>query len=107
MKTKSFVIHKPNGFFLQFPNGNTLSTVFGAGTYSDNYDWESPDGDISKTYRATISEGSDTVEVAPGCSELVKKLLDASFPEETNGSVFGHMTFDKWLKMVNILNENK
>lgn len=106
-KIKAFTVHKPNGVLLVFPNGNSLSTVWGSGTYSDNCNWESPDGDITKTYSTRIEAGSDTCEVMPNCSELVKKLLDATFPEETNGSIFGYMTFEKWLKMVNILNENK
>lgn len=103
-KDKSFITHKSNGFCLNFPNGNWLSTVWGVGTYSENYDCEGGYGEWEKLYNSKM--GSNTCEVMPKCSELVKKLLDATFPEETNGGVFGHMTFEKWLKMVNILNEN-
>jgi len=104
---KAFASHRPNGIHLRFPNGNSLSTIWGLGTYSDNYDLESPDGDTLNVYSSVIKEGSDTCETMPSCGDMVKKLLDATFPDETNGGVFGHMTFEKWLKMVNILNENK
>lgn len=98
-KTKAFTQHRDNGFYLSFPNGNGLSTVWGRATYSDNYNVEVGMSEV-------IPKGSNTVEVMPHCSGAVKKLLDAAFPEEENGSVFGYMTFEKWLKMVNILNEN-
>lgn len=108
-KKKAFIAHKANGFLLTFPNGNSLSTLWGSGTYSDNYDLilgEITTEKIIKSYTEPIEAGSNTVEVMPHCSDLVKKLLDATFPDEENGSVFGHLTFEKWLKMVNILNEN-
>jgi len=110
-KTKAFINHKINGFRLTFPNGNSLSTVFGSGTYCENQDRNprKADGslDFDKMYQERFEDGSNDCEVMPDCSELVKKLLDATFPDEENGSVFGHMTMEKWLKMVNILNENK
>lgn len=106
---KAFYNHKVNGIHLSFPNGNSLSTIWGIGSYSENHDKgfeELYDIDnFTKMYNTQM--GSDNCEVMPGCSDLVKKLLDATFPEEENGSIFGNMTFEKWLKMVNILNENK
>ena len=106
MKMKAFTNHKENGINLVFPNGNSLSTIWGAGSYTENHDWKSPDGDILKSYSTRIEEGSDTCETMPSCSPLVKKLLDAKFPDNENGSVFGHLSFSQWLEMVNILNDN-
>lgn len=107
---KAFRNHRTNGVYLRFPNGNGLSTVWGSGTYCDNYNYEIRDEkggiDYEKTYSDTIPEGSDTCEVMPDCGELVKKLLDAKFPDNENGRVFGHLTFAQWLEMVNILNDN-
>jgi hypothetical protein len=97
---KVFYNHKVNGVHLQFPNGNSLSTIWGTGTYSDNYDYSS---DISPIDRI----GSNTCEVMPDCSIKVKEKLDEMFPENENGSVFGRLSFEQWLKMVNYLNENK
>ena len=105
-KIKAFTSHKPNGFFLQFPNGNTLSTVWGPGTYTDNYDLHKDFKKFAEEFNKPIEKGSNTAETMPGCSTIVKKLLDATFPKESNGSIFAHMSFTNWLKMVNILNEN-
>lgn len=108
---KAFTIHKVNGVYLNFPNGNGLSTIWGVGSYSDNYnnEFRNEDGviDVLRSYTEIIKDGSNTCEVMPLCSELVKKLLDTTFPDNENGSVFGNLTFEQWLKMVNILNENK
>ncbi len=110
-KERAFISHKVNGVYLNFPNGNGLSTVWGQGTYSDNhyYEFKNEDGtiDFTKSYRTVIPEGSNTCEVMPNCSKKTKKLLDKTFPENENGSVFSVLTFEQWLKMVNILNENK
>lgn len=108
---KAFTNHKINGVYLKFPNGNGLSSVWGSGTYSDNYDYEVRDSlnelDYEKTFKIPNQEGSDTVEVMPHCSELVMKLLEAKFPDNANGSIFSYLTFTQWLEIVNILNENK
>jgi hypothetical protein len=105
---KAFVSHKTNGILLTFPNGNSLSTIWGAGSYSENYDRYSEDENIKNyDYQERLKWGSDTVEVMPICSDTVYQLLASKFSEECNGYVFGHMTFEKWLEMVNILNNHK
>lgn len=101
---KAFNQHKKNGFHITFPNGNKLSTIWGYSTYSDNYNMDDIAGYMD---RFDIIRGSDTCEVMPSCSDEVKQKLDEMFPEETSGSVFGHLSFEQWLKMVNYLNENK
>ena len=110
MKQKAFVNHKVNGFLLTFPNGNKLSTIFGSGAHCENCNRveRKEDGslDFEKMYTTRYEEGSDTCEVMPTCNETVKALLDATFSDETDGSIFNYMTMDKWLKMVNILNEH-
>ena len=102
---KSFIQHRDNGFRLNFPNGNSLSTIWGAMTYCDNSNLSPEDGDITELFSRKLS--SDTVETMPECSEEVKKMLDEAFPEAENGAVFGYLSFDQWLEMVNILATNK
>ena len=34
----AFTNHKHNGVYLQFPNGNAISTIWGVGSYTDNHD---------------------------------------------------------------------
>ena len=103
IKSKAFTAHRPNGVYLQFPNGNALSTVWDVGTYSDNHEH----GNLfnMKTFNDRIEEGSDTVEVMPHCGELVMKLLRAKFPDNDDGNIFTYLTFPQWLEMVNILNK--
>lgn len=95
---KAFSNHKINGVYLSFPNGNGLSTIWGAGTYSDNHD--------SFDYQMVFKEGSDTCEVMPDCSSTVLELIHAKF-DQGSGSVIGYLTFEQWLEVLNILNTHK
>lgn len=90
---RAFIAHKPNGFRLNFPNGNSLSTVWGVGTYSDNHD-----ADFSR-YDERFKEGSMTCEIMPDCSEKCKKKISKVCDLD---SVAGYLTFEQWLKVVNI-----
>ena len=99
-KEKSFQQHRGerlNGFKLVFPNGNSASTIWSQGTYSDNYDFEilGVDGklDISKM---NTPLSSDTVEVMVDCPEITLDLLHEKFNTE-NGSVFGHLSMEQYL----------
>jgi len=98
---KAFIQHKNNGFRLNFPNGNSLSTVWEATTYSDNNESAWSETENGKKL------SSNTVETMPECSDKVLKMLEEAFPEADNGGVFGYLSFDQWLEMVNILATNK
>lgn len=105
---KAFIAHKANGVRLNFPNGNSISTIWGAGSYSENNDRYGETEELGNyDFKARRAWGSNTVEVMPDCSPTVLKLLQAKFSEEENGAVFGYMSFEKWLEMVNILNTTK
>lgn len=56
-KGKAFTNHRYNGVYLEFPNGNAISTIWGCGTYSDNHD-KSP-----LEFNKIIREGSNTAEI--------------------------------------------
>lgn len=112
-QNKAFSHHRPNGFSLNFPNGNGLSTIWGIGSHTENHskifalpsiDKEGMESYV-KAWNSPMS--SNDVETMPSCSPAVKKLLDDTFPDNEDGDIFNHLTFDQWLKMVNILNENK
>jgi len=96
---KAFAQHKINGFRLKFPNGNGLSTIWSFGSYTENYIWNFEDP-IDR-YEKLL--GSDTVEIMPDCSEELLKELQEKYPDNENGSVFGHLTIIQWLEIVNIL----
>jgi hypothetical protein len=99
IKRKAFTSHKPNGVYLKFENGNSLSTIWGVGTYSDNYDRE-----FTK-YDDRILEGSNLVEIMPNCSEKMKKKLKKVCGFD--GTVAGYLTMEKWLKVVSLLANEK
>lgn len=97
---KAFAQHRLNGFRLKFPNGNGLSTIWGFGSYSENYDL--PIGeDFIEEWKKCL--GSDTVEIMPDCSEELLKELQEKYPDNENGSVFGHLNMEQWFEIVGIL----
>ena len=73
MKEKAFNNFKHNGVHLSFPNGNMISTIWGRGSYSDNYDGTGDTGGFLNDYQTFME--SDTVEIMVDCSDkLFKKL---------------------------------
>lgn len=93
---KSFGSFRANTLHLKFPNGNTLSSIWGYGSCSENYD---SDGERDAFLQ------SETVEIMFFCGEDLKKslcgLLGGSNP-------IGHIDMAKWLCVVNLLaNEKK
>lgn len=110
--TKAFTAHKENGIYLKFPNGNAISTIWGGGSYTENHDYEIRDTDgkidVVRSYSERIADGSDTVEVMVTCSATVLELLEAKYgTESAGGSVFGHLTLEQWLDILDILKRNK
>lgn len=112
MDKKAFNQHRVNGIYLNFPNGNGLSTIWGIGShtenhflindiYKDGYDADK----LMKQWNTPLT--SNDVEVMPDCSKIVKEMLDKAFPDNVDGDIYNHLTFGQWLEMVNILNTNK
>lgn len=98
MTKKSFSHHrdKPNGFRLNFQNGNSISTIWNPGTYSDNYDlpYEKMNEPLD----------SDTVEVQVTCPELMVEFFELKFPEKCQGgNIFERLTLSQWMEMISIL----
>lgn len=99
-KEKAFDNWRHNAIHLTFPNGNSLSTTWAYGTYSENYDMD----DLADTEHWKTFRGSDTCEVmilkAP--DKLIKKIHKKF---DGDGSVIGYLTMDKWLDIVKILSK--
>lgn len=104
-KDKAFAQHRINGFRLIFPNGNSLSTIWGFGSYSENHTNIVDSEDLLKQFETFF--GSDTVEIMPSCSDKLLRKLQKKYPENENGGVFGHLTFNQWLEIVNILSKEQ
>lgn len=99
---KAFCNHKINGVRITFPNGNSISTVWGVGTYSDNHDYSS--GDIIEDYSNPIKDGSSTAEImiltAP--ERLIKKIYNR-LAKDSGNSVIGWVNATDWLWVLNQL----
>ena len=101
IKKKAFRNFKHNGIHLTFPNGNTLSTIWGYCTYSDNYDM---DGGVSVDKFDKFLD-SDTVEImirqAP---DKLKKKIEKKYDFE--GNIKGYLTMEEWLEVVKMLSKD-
>jgi len=99
MNYKSFANHKHNGVHLKFPNGNSISTIWGRGSYTDNHDFTT--GKISKDFSTLIEGGSNTVEIMPNTNN--KRLLNKIFRKfntDPDNSVIGWLTIDDWMWVI-------
>lgn len=115
---KAFKTHRVNGVFLTFPNGNTLSTIWGSGSHTENHDFGfnymgqslnqmmknkankkndqfSNVRSIMDAFYTPIERGSNTVEVMPTCSKKVMDILKKKFPENEDEIIFNYLTFSQ------------
>ena len=104
IKQKAFMQHRGdrlNGFRLTFSNGNSISTIWSQGTYSDNYELDimGEDGKLDMG-KMNSPLSSDTVEAMVDCPELMVDLFKEKFGGD---NPFGHLTIIQWLEMINIL----
>jgi len=97
---KAFNNWRHNAIHLTFPNGNKLSTIWGVGTYCDNYNL---DRDFNVDMFSTFLD-SNTCEVmiqkAP--DKLIKKI-NKKF--NGDGSVIGYLTMSQWLEIIKMLSK--
>jgi hypothetical protein len=100
---KSFTIHRDNGVFLQFPNGNSISTIWGYGSYTENYN-KNENGTMESRFR-NFPDGSNDVEVMISCPDKLHKAIQKKF--RGDGSVIGHLTIDDWMYIINRLYKQK
>lgn len=91
---KAFTNHKHNGVYLQFPNGNGISTIWGRGAYGD-------DKDLNTAYSTLIKEGANQVEIMIDTPD--KKLHNRIFRKLKTGidnGVIGWVTMEQWLWVI-------
>lgn len=92
-------------FFLHFPNGNRVSTIFGAGSYTENYDEEYPtklEGD--NLYRLWQS---NDVEIMVSCSKQlhteIHKKYNKQYEEGSDDSVIGGLEILDWIEIISMV----
>ena len=102
---RAFVNHKHNGVHLKFPNGNGISTVWGRGTYGDNYHY-GDDKDLNMAYSTLIKEGANQVEIMIDTPD--KKLHNRIFRKlktSIDNGVIGWVTMEQWLWVISQLSK--
>lgn len=96
---KAFKNVAHNKLHLWFPNGNGLSTIFGFGSYSDNYDVKTK-GNHWETFLH-----SNTVEIMIlNAPDKLNKKIHKKYNAEGEG-VIGRLNITQWLEIVNILSK--
>ena len=104
-QSKAFINSKHNGIKLTFPNGNCISTIWGIGTYSENYDYKanSTYEDFTEGYRTFM--GSDTCEIMIlNCPDKLYKKIHRKFGSVDN-SVIGYVSMKDWLEIIKLLSK--
>ena len=88
---------------LNFPNGNSISTIWSSGSYTENHDYDvlKEDGsiDFERTYKE-FNPGSMNAEVMVSCGEELNRALQDKF-DGAGGSVIGRLYIMDWLEVVN------
>jgi hypothetical protein len=98
----------PQGFWLTFPCGLTLSTQFGVGHYCETRRKLGSYEDWEKEFKE--NQSSDDCEIAIWDKTgdfITAKIWKEIFNDELGDSVAGYVTMEQWLKVVNYLSAKK
>ena len=100
----SFTNHRHNGVYLQFPNGNAISSIWGVGSYTENHDYKSGRG-FATDFSTLIGRGSNTVEIMPISNDdkLLKRIFRKCGKKFGDDDVIGWVDITTWLWIVNQL----
>jgi len=98
---KAFSNHLHNGVYLKFPNGNSISTIWCRGSYSDNHDYTT--GDAIQDYK-TLNDGSNNAEIYPFTdNQRLHKRIFQHFHANSDETVIGYVNITDWLWVLNQL----
>ena len=100
---KAFSNGKHNRVRLEFPNGNSISTIWGPGSYSDNYSIDLDDNMDTTSLFNTFQE-SDTCEAMVDCGDKLLRRLEKRFDCV---NPFGRLSITEWLYIINAIAEEK
>lgn len=96
--------HRNHGVYIEFANGNNISTIWGVGSYGSNYYY--PEEGKLDFSAIPDDQPAETVEVLFNCGDKLKKRLHKKF--DGDGQVIGYLTIEQWLYVVSALaNEKK
>jgi hypothetical protein len=103
MSKAAFTNHKHNGVFLEFPNGNSISTIWGVGSYSDNHDLD------FNHFSTLLKQGSMTCEIMFKTTddELRNRIFSKCGQDPDDDGVIGWVNITTWLWVLNQLAKGK
>ena len=98
---KAFINHRINGVLITFPNGNTISTIWGIGSYTEHHN-----DDNYMDFDKRIEDGSNNVEIMVTTDN--KRLYNRIHKRlNGDGSVIGWVSVTDWLWVLNVLHNDK
>lgn len=101
---KAFENLKHNCLHLNFPNGNSISTIWGPGSYSENHDaFDDPNEFIAK-YKTFMD--SNDVEVMISCPDKLYKRIARKYNEGSDNSVIGYLNITQWLEILKLISKD-
>lgn len=103
-KEKAFYSWGAGRFHLSFPNGNKISTIFADGSYSDEYDSKKNINFLLSETKESPTYNSDTCEIMFDCNDKLKRKILKKYNSGDDDPI-GYLPFNKWLKIVNLLNK--
>ena len=99
---KAFNNWKHNAIHLTFPNGNALSTIWGYGSYSDNYNRDDIPN-LDKRFNTFFSSNTVEIMILQAPKKLVEKIHKKFNAEDS--SVIGRLSMTDWLWIVKQLSK--
>jgi hypothetical protein len=104
-KNKAFRNWDYGRLHLNFPNGNTISTIWGEGSYTENYNSRQvTDFVLGETERYPVM-ASDTVEIMFDCSPRLQKRIIKKY-NEGDPQPIGYLTITQWVEIVSLISKD-
>lgn len=100
-KEKAFNNWTHNKIHLTFPNGNSISTIWGYSSYTENYDMNGKDFSIDKF--SIFAQSNDAEIMILKCPDKLKKKISKKYKTFEDDNVAGHIDILTWLGILNLL----
>lgn len=105
MKEKAFNNWRHNAIHLTFPNGNSLSTTWGYGSYSEGHNELNKERSaisLESAYHKFVQSDNVEIMILEAPEKLVKKIHKKF---DFDDDVKGYVTMTEWLEIVKMLSK--
>ncbi len=100
---KSFSNWQHNTLRLSFPNGNWISTIWGSGSHTEYYDFNTDSMDDEFGFETFMD--SNDVEIMIHCGEKLHKKIHKK--HDGDGYVIGNINITQWIEILRLLEKEK